>query len=104
MNVLEERDQVRQQAAFKRLAVLERHNNPPRLLLLLIQKHMQRLEVIIEVFPPLQRSAIAPFHHPSSPEDTYTLHNFIHVLIPIRRPRRGIPNDLLQRRLEIGRF
>jgi hypothetical protein len=39
-NILEEGHQIRQQAAVKRLTVLEGDNHPPRLLLLLIEEDM----------------------------------------------------------------
>jgi hypothetical protein len=62
-DALEERYQIRQQPALKRLAVLERNDNPRRLLVLLLllgQKDMQRFEVIVEIFPPLHTSAFPP--------------------------------------------
>lgn len=54
-DLLKQRDQLGQQRAIKRLAVLERNHHPPPPLLLLLpllQKNVQRLKIIIEVLPP----------------------------------------------------
>lgn len=62
-NLLKQRNQIHQQPVIKRLAVLERHHDPPRALHL--QRNMQRLEVIVEIFPALPLSVPHPHIQPT---------------------------------------
>jgi hypothetical protein len=56
--VLEESNQIRQQAALEGLAVLECNNYPQRQLVL-GKKGKQAFEVVVEIFPPLDSSVRA---------------------------------------------